>query len=431
MLSSTKNIVQNAVSRSMYQRYKLINARQISTSTINREKLAFKIKPEVKTSTFERALLDAESIVGYQSSAMSLRYLINDDMTNLTPYVKSFLKSGHPLIKTCKEMICGKTNSQLWGLIVLMMSKIAGISPTLPESRREETGGILDSQRILAESLEMSRTAFLIHDGLINLQSLPNAGNDLNGDSELILGNKVAILGGDYLQGLAAAKVAKLKHYELFELISSAGRDINDGHFIGDRDDQNYPLPSDPTLRVVYENEEPTNDQIDNLQPFNIKSALGKPESEWELRHFLIDGSMLSKSCQGALMLAGFEKDIQKNAYNLGKHWSLAWQAFMDLEPFKMNELPTNTHLNLVSAPVLFHLDHDPTLYEEIKKGLDSVDDIDYQLLHREIMKGPGLEKTRELQGKHSLKAMTELYKFPQSECRQAMENIILAMQED
>ena len=110
-----------------------------------------------------------------------------------------------------REMICGKTNSQLWGLIVLMMSKIAGISPTLPESRRDETGGILDSQRILAESLEMSRTAFLIHDGLINLQSLPNAGNDLNGDSELILGNKVAILGGDYLQGLAAAKVAKLK----------------------------------------------------------------------------------------------------------------------------------------------------------------------------------------------------------------------------
>lgn len=221
------------------------------------------------------------------------------------------------------------------------------------------------------------------------------------------------------------------RHYELFELISSAGRDINDGHFIGDRDDQNYPLPSDPTLRVVYENEEPTNDQIDNLQPFNIKSALGKPESEWELRHFLIDGSMLSKSCQGALMLAGYEKDIQKNAYNLGKHWSLAWQAFMDLEPFKINELPSDTHLNLVSAPVLFHLDHDPTLYEEIKKGLDSVDDIDYQLLHREIMKGPGIEKTRELQGKHSLKAMTELYKFPQSECRQAMENIILAMQED
>lgn len=102
MLSSTKNMVQSAMSRSMYQRYKIINARQISTSTLNREKFAFKLKPDVKTSTFERALQDAESIVGYQSSALTLRHLINDDMTNLTPYVKSFLKSGHPLIKTCK-----------------------------------------------------------------------------------------------------------------------------------------------------------------------------------------------------------------------------------------------------------------------------------------------------------------------------------------
>lgn len=108
-------------------------------------------------------------------------------------------------------MICGKTNSQLWGLIVLMVSKIAGSSPTLPESRREGSDGILEAQRVLAEALEMSRTAFLLHNGLVNLQSLPNAGNDLNGDSELILGNKIAILGGDYLQGLAAAKVAKLK----------------------------------------------------------------------------------------------------------------------------------------------------------------------------------------------------------------------------
>lgn len=111
--------------------------------------------------------------------------------------------------------MCGKSNKQTWGLIVLMMSKIAGSS--LPETDNDEEStisGVLNSQRVLSESTEMIRTAFLIHDGIINLQSLPNAGNDLNGDGQMIVGNKAAVLGGDYLQGLAAAKIAKLK-YEL------------------------------------------------------------------------------------------------------------------------------------------------------------------------------------------------------------------------
>ena len=217
----------------------------------------------------------------------------------------------------------------------------------------------------------------------------------------------------------------------MFNLIATAGRDINDGHFIGDRDDQNNPIPSDPAERVSSDIDMTTDDCIDNTLPFNVTNAMGKPDTEWELRHFLSDGSLLSKSCQGTLMIAGHSKEIQKQGYLMGKHLALAWQAFIDLEPFKSNTLSAESRFSLISAPVLFHLDHDPTLYKEIKKASDSINDVDYQLLHREIMKGPGIEKTRELQGKHSLKAMTELYKFPQSDCRAALENIILAMQED
>jgi decaprenyl-diphosphate synthase subunit 2 len=74
------------------------------------------------------------------------------------------------------------------------------------------------------------------------------------------------------------------------------------------------------------------------------------------------------------------------------------------------------------------HLEHEPTLYNQIKNGLESVNNINYQKIHSAVLNGPGIEKTKELQSKH---AMTELYKFPLSDARKALENIIMAMQEN
>lgn len=171
-------------------------------------------------------------------------------------------------------------------------------------------------------------------------------------------------------------------------------------------------------------------DQIDNKQPFILDGIMGSPESEWTLRHTLASGTLLGKSCQSALLLAKRPELMQRYAYFFGKHLALAWQASMDLEPYK-TELPLGHKLSLISAPILFHLEYDSLLYEDIKKGLESVDDVNYYKIHKEISQGPGIERTKELQSKHTLAAMTELYKFPKSDARLALEKIILAMQED
>lgn len=215
----------------------------------------------------------------------------------------------------------------------------------------------------------------------------------------------------------------------------TAFRDMADSHFIGDRDIQNNPLPANPARKLEEQKnftiDEVPLDQIDNKMPFNLRDVMGSPEDEWTLRHTLAEATLLGKSCQSAMLLAKQSEDLQKQAYFFGKHLSLAWQACMDLEPFRLKELPSETMLSLISAPVLFHLEFDPSIYEEIKKGSESVNNINYQKLHREILEGPGIEKTKELQGKHSMHAMTELYKFPPSDARTALENIIMAMQEN
>lgn len=100
---------------------------------------------------------------------------------------------------------------QAWGLIVLLMSKAAGHAADIPEIEQDKTTGVLISQRGLAEVTEMIRTSQLLHQGLVNLQSLSNFGNELAADSEMMFGNKITLLGGDYLLGNACLQLAGLR----------------------------------------------------------------------------------------------------------------------------------------------------------------------------------------------------------------------------
>lgn len=189
---------------------------------------------------------------------------------------------------------------QAWGLIVLLISKTAGHSPDIPEMEQDKSAGVLHKQRALAEVTEMIRTSSLVHQGMVNLQNLEGAGNDLSADSEMIFGNKLALLGGDYLLGNACLQLAGLRNQDLIGLISSAVRDLAESNFIGDRDEQNNAIPSDPGLKVYHENLQPIDD-FENTTSIDMSQILGYPEREWTFRHTLSSGSLLGKSCQGTL----------------------------------------------------------------------------------------------------------------------------------
>ncbi|XP_065082695.1 all trans-polyprenyl-diphosphate synthase PDSS2-like [Ochlerotatus camptorhynchus] len=413
-----------------------IDRRRISSSSTVGEKLATATKA-VQKHDWNRAVSEAEKIVGYPTSFLSLRWLLSDEIANVALHLRKLVGSNHPLLKTAKTLIYNDKNQQAWGLIVLLVSKAAGHADSIPDMEQDKSAGVLHSQRALAEVTEMIRTSHLIHQGMINLQAMDNAGNDLSGDSEMIFGNKMALLGGDYLLANASQQIASFRNQDLNMLISSAYRDLAESNFIGDRDEQNYPLPSRPDSEVGGKSsadctleELGFGDLEDNTQPMRMENAMGNPEKEWSLRHVLGGGSLLGKSCQGALMLAGQPEELQKQGYLFGRHLSLAWQACIDLQPFLSSSLPLGAQFSLVSAPVLFHLEYEPSIYEELEKGSSSVDEIDYRNLHRAIGTGPGLERTKNLMRKHSHAAMQVLDRLPPSDARTALQNIILAMQE-
>lgn len=73
--------------------------RHISTTQALREKLV--VKSETKNE-WNRALSEAEKIVGYQNSYLSLRYLLSDEIANLAFHMRKLIGSTHPLVATGK-----------------------------------------------------------------------------------------------------------------------------------------------------------------------------------------------------------------------------------------------------------------------------------------------------------------------------------------
>lgn len=284
----------------------------------------------------------------------------------------------------------------------------------------DKAAGVLHSQRTLAEVTEMIKTSHLVHKGMINLHSDEPA---LENIGDMLYGNKMAILSGDYVLSNCCSELAGLRNQELNELISSALRDLIESEFIGPRDKQNKPLPSPPQTKSM----EYTITSQNNMDPLVVSDALGNARAEWTLRHVLNNASLLAKSCQGTLMLAGHSLELQERGYLFGKHLALAWQAHLDREPFSAG---ATGPFNLVSAPVTFHLQYDPDLYIEIERGMNNVNDVDFEKIRREVLNGPGLDKTKQLQIEHSNAALDVLEYLPATDARSALSNIIAAMQD-
>lgn len=91
----------------------------------------------------------------------------------------------------------GKANvNQMWGLVVLLVSKMSGypIDGKFVEADFDRDTGILTCQRTLAESVEITSSANEIHrDGILNMQHYQLNGMSLDGDSQLVFGNKVSM----------------------------------------------------------------------------------------------------------------------------------------------------------------------------------------------------------------------------------------------
>lgn len=86
--------------------------------------------------------------------------------------------------------------------------------------------------------------------------------------------------------------------------MANAVTDLCQAAFVARRDNQNFPIPSIPPK-----------DRTD----YALK--------EWTFLNVYGAASLLGRSCQATLKLAGHSKELQEEGYKFGKHLALAWQV--------------------------------------------------------------------------------------------------------
>jgi len=356
----------------------------------------------IKVNKWNRAVSSAEKLVGYPTSYMSLRALMNDDVTTMAVHFRKLIGSDHPVLKTAKRLLYhGKNNMQVRGVLILLLCRAAG---SLSTDDFDPNTGVLNDQRRLSEIIEMIHSAQSIHQSVVNVPVNISKESDVELRSvlhQLEYGNKISILSGDYLLANACTGLAAFRIPKIVELVSQAIIEFTQAEFLGKQD---------PQGKVV-----PTQDTLD--------------QTCWEERWKLGSGSLLGAGCESAMLLALQPENLQLAAKNLGSHTALAIQAYDEMRMFSSEgTIGSGGQFSLCSAPVLFHLQEDTALVDYINQFEHDLLQVDYKKVFDAVVSGEGLNKTKELSNVHVHESLELLREFPDNDGRQAFENLLLSL---
>ncbi|XP_043819209.1 LOW QUALITY PROTEIN: all trans-polyprenyl-diphosphate synthase PDSS2 [Dromiciops gliroides] len=348
---------------------------------------------------WNQVVSEAEKIVGYPTSFMSLRCLLSDELSNVAIQVRKLVGTRHPLLNTARGLVHdSRNNLQMRGLVVLLISKAAGPSNTAAFSLKHDmVSGIYPSQRSLAEITELIHTAFLVHRWDSKLSELNSSDGPLK---DMQFGNKIAILSGDFLLANACTGLAQLQNTKVVELVSSALIDLVQG--------------------IYCENSTSAEENC-------ITDDIGI--STWKEQIFSSHSALLAKSCQAAMELAKHDTEVQDMAFQYGKHMSMSHKINSDLQPFIRGKCGDSIAFNLNSAPVVLHQEFlgREMWIKQIREAQEK-GSLNYSKLQEAILAGKGVTSAIDLCRYHGNKALEALECFPPSEARSALENIVYAV---
>ncbi|NXS82874.1 DLP1 synthase, partial [Erpornis zantholeuca] len=151
--------------------------------------------------------------------------------------------------------------------------------------------------------------------------------------------------------------------------------------------------------------------------------------SRWKEQVFLSHSALLAKSCQAAMELAKHSAEIQDMAFQYGKHMSMSHKLHSDLQPFVKESSTDTMAFSLNSAPAILHqefLGREAWL-EQIREPPHRCACV-FQQLREAIKAGKGVTSAIDLCRCHGNRALAALERFPPSEARDALANIVYAV---
>ena len=140
--------------------------------------------------------------------------LVSKDINTMSGGIKELLGSDHPVLEQCAKYFFDiDGGKKIRPTMVMAVSYALNAQSTFKKTAEE----VLQLQKRLAEITEMIHTASLFHDDVIDKASTRRGVSSVN----QAFGNKLAILGGDFLLSRASVALARLRNIEVVELLST------------------------------------------------------------------------------------------------------------------------------------------------------------------------------------------------------------------
>ena len=430
--------------------------------------------------------------------------LVGKELSSLRSNVSTLLGSGHPALDSIAKYYFQAEGKHVRPLIVLLMARATnGYSPLWPqlqsranarqglrddqtseienemgideplsprdvpndfnphmesvEGKQQDSSGrsevhktssdemaILPTQRRLAEITEMIHVASLLHDDVIDASSLRRG----SPSAPAAFGNKLSILGGDFLLGRASVALARLRDNEVVELLATVIANLVEGEVMQLKAQAAQGSASTNPHKSVFSSfwtaadpsfveskqaaEGPSMDVFEHyMQKTYLKTAalIGKSARA---------ATILGGFGSGAMKQGGFDKEaqvasqvIRDAAYSYGRNLGIAFQLVDDLLDFQSTSAAfgkpsggADLRLGLATAPVLYAWQEFPKegLGEMVMRKFEGQGDVEKALAI--VRRSRGLERTKELARHHVHLAQEALTRLPASEARDALSNL-------
>ncbi|KAB1222692.1 Solanesyl diphosphate synthase 3, chloroplastic/mitochondrial [Morella rubra] len=343
------------------------------------------ISPMEEQSTFELNRLFAE--VGEPSGNNRIHFHLLLTNYLLANRLRSMVVAEVPKLASAAEYFfkMGVEGKRFRPTVLLLMATALNVS--LTELSPSGPGDALTQelrvrQQCIAEITEMIHVASLLHDDVLDDADTRRGIGSLN----CVMGNKLAVLAGDFLLSRACVALASLENTEVVSLLAKVVEHLVTGE----------------TMQMTT-----TAEQRCSMEYYMEKT-------------YYKTASLISNSCKAIALLAGQTAEVAILAYEYGRNLGLAFQLIDDVLDFMGTSASlgkgslSDIRHGIITAPILFAMEEFPQLHTVVEQGFDDPANVDLALEF--LGKSRGMQKARELATKHANLAAAAIDSLPYSD---------------
>ncbi|KAH8496362.1 hypothetical protein H0E87_019204 [Populus deltoides] len=330
--------------------------------------------------------------------------LVADELSVLANRLRSMVIAEVPKLASAAEYFfkMGVEGKRFRPTVLLLMATALNVRmlETTTSGVETTTRGVGDAlttelrkrQQSIAEITEMIHVASLLHDDVLDDADTRRGIGSLN----FVMGNKVAVLAGDFLLSRACVALASLKNTEVVTLLATVVEHLVTGE----------------TMQMTS-----TSEQRCSMEYYMQKT-------------YYKTASLISNSCKAIALLAGQTTEVAMLAFEYGKNLGLAYQLIDDVLDFTGTSASlgkgslSDIRHGIVTAPMLFAMEEFPQLRSVIDWGFDKPENIDVALEY--LGKSRGIQRARELAAKHANLAAAAIDSLPETDDEESIPRFVI-----